>query len=427
MSNVQIPNLPVATSLNGTEQLEAVQGGVSVRVNASQIAGLQAGPTGGEGPQGVTGPTGPFGPTGPTGVMGVTGPTGQTGDAGPTGPTGPTGQTGDVGPTGPTGNTGAGLTYLGTLPTVGDLPPTGNEIGDAYVITADDHIYIWDGSTWTDAGPITTAITGPTGPTGADSTVAGPTGPTGADSTVAGPTGPTGPTGADSTVAGPTGPTGPTGADSTVAGPTGPTGADSTVVGPTGPTGPTPAIGGSDTQVQYNNAGSLAGAAGITTDGTALTISGSSSGDMLRVTQTGTGNAFLVEDSSNPDATPFVIDATGSVGIGTGTPAVKLAISSTDAVLIPVGTTAERPTGATGYLRYNTTTIGFEGYNGTAWGSIGGGAVGGGTDKVFYLNDQVVTTSYSIPAGQNAGTFGPISVDSGATVTVPVGSTWSIV
>jgi hypothetical protein len=75
MANVQIPNLPVATALNGTEQLEAVQAGVSVRVSASQIAGLQAGPTGGEGPQGVTGPTGPFGPTGPTGVMGVTGPT----------------------------------------------------------------------------------------------------------------------------------------------------------------------------------------------------------------------------------------------------------------------------------------------------------------------------------------------------------------
>ena len=407
MANVQIPNLPVATALNGTEQLEAVQAGVSVRVSASQIAGLQAGPTGGEGPQGVTGPTGPFGPTGPTGVMGVTGPTGQTGDVGPTGPTGPTGQTGDVGPTGPTGNTGAGLTYLGTLPTVGDLPPTGNEIGDAYVITADDHIYIWDGSTWTDAGPITTAITGPTGPTGADSTVAGPTGPTGADSTVAGPTGPTG----------------PTGADSTVAGPTGPTGADSTVVGPTGPTGSTPAIGGSDTQVQYNNAGSLAGAAGITTDGTALTISGSSSGDMLRVTQTGAGNAFLVEDSSNPDATPFVIDATGSVGIGTGTPAVKLAISATDAVLIPVGTDAERPTGAAGYLRYNTTSASFEGHDGTAWGSIGGGAVNG----IFWENDQTVTVDYTITAGKNAGTFGPISVDSGVTVTVPSGSTWSIV
>jgi len=95
---------------------------------------------------------------------------------------------------------------------------------------------------------------GPTGPTGASSTVPGPTGPastapgptgpTGAASTVPGPTGatgsgPTGPTGAASTVPGPTGPagasvTGPTGAASTVPGPTGPTGAASTVAGPTG-------------------------------------------------------------------------------------------------------------------------------------------------------------------------------------------------
>jgi len=43
MSNVQIPNLPVAIALNGTEQLEAVQAGTSVRVTTSQIASL-AGP-----------------------------------------------------------------------------------------------------------------------------------------------------------------------------------------------------------------------------------------------------------------------------------------------------------------------------------------------------------------------------------------------
>jgi len=91
-----------------------------------------------------------------------------------------------------------------------------------------------------------------------------------------------------------------------------------------------------------------------------------------------------------------------------------------------VGTTAERPTGATGYLRFNSTLSRFEGYNGTAWGSIGGGATGGGTDQMFYLNGQTVTTSYSIPADQNAGTFGPITVASGATVTVPSGSTWTV-
>ena len=38
MSNVQIPNLPVAIALNGTEQIESVQSGVSVRLTTAQIA-----------------------------------------------------------------------------------------------------------------------------------------------------------------------------------------------------------------------------------------------------------------------------------------------------------------------------------------------------------------------------------------------------
>lgn len=40
----------------------------------------------------------------------------------------------------------------------------------------------------------------------------------------------------------------------------------------------------------------------------------------LRVTQLGTGNALVVEDSTNPDSTPFVVDASGNVGIGTSSP-----------------------------------------------------------------------------------------------------------
>ena len=57
----------------------------------------------------------------------------------------------------------------------------------------------------------------------------------------------------------------------------------------------------------------------------------------------------------------------------------------------------------------------------------GGGASGGGSDQIFFENDQTVTTSYSIPSGKNAGTFGPISVDSGVTVTVPTGSVWYVI
>lgn len=52
-------------------------------------------------------------------------------------------------------------------------------------------------------------------------------------------------------------------------------------------------------------------------------ISANSSTDALRITQTGAGNALVVEDSANPDATPFVVDASGNVGIGTSTPGSK--------------------------------------------------------------------------------------------------------
>jgi len=101
--------------------------------------------------------------------------------------------------------------------------------------------------------------------------------------------------------------------------------------------------------------------------------------------------------------------------------------SATGSAYIPTGTTAQRPSPATGYFRFNTTLSQFEGYNGTAWGSIGGGATGGGTDSVFFQNGQTVNTSYSIPANTNAGSFGPITIGASATVTIPSSSTWTVV
>jgi hypothetical protein len=48
----------------------------------------------------------------------------------------------------------------------------------------------------------------------------------------------------------------------------------------------------------------------------------------LRVTQLGTGNALVVEDSTNPDSTPFVVDASGNCGIGTSIPSSSLNINN---------------------------------------------------------------------------------------------------
>jgi len=154
------------------------------------------------------------------------------------------------------------------------------------------------------------------------------------------------------------------------------------------------------------------------------------------------------------------------LGVGTNAPAVTFAISSVDAMLIPNGTTAQRPTGAAGYLRFNSTTAQFEGYNGTSWASVGGAAITNDTTTAsalyplfanatsgtaltiytsnakllytpsngelqsaeLYANNGVlthanqVTTSYTVPTNANVITVGPWTVASGATFTLPSGS-----
>jgi len=61
-----------------------------------------------------------------------------------------------------------------------------------------------------------------------------------------------------------------------------------------------------------------------------------------------------------------------------------------------------------------------------SWG-LAGGALGGGTDQVFYENDTVVSQNYTIGTNKNALTAGPVTINSGVTVVVPSGSAWSIV
>jgi hypothetical protein len=104
--------------------------------------------------------------------------------------------------------------------------------------------------------------------------------------------------------------------------------------------------------------------------------------------------------------------------------------ATTGSAEIPVGTTAQRDsTPATGMFRFNSQTTGFEGYNGSAWGEIGGGggATGGGSDQIFYENGQTVTTNYTISTNSNAMTVGPVSVNSGIVITIPTGSRYVVI
>ena len=102
--------------------------------------------------------------------------------------------------------------------------------------------------------------------------------------------------------------------------------------------------------------------------------------------------------------------------------------AQTGALVTPAGTTAERSgSPQAGYFRFNTDTDSWEGYDGTVWKAVGGGATGGGADEVFVENSQNVTVDYTIPSTRNAMSTGPITVDSGVTVTISSGSRWVVI
>jgi cytoskeletal protein CcmA (bactofilin family) len=127
----------------------------------------------------------------------------------------------------------------------------------------------------------------------------------------------------------------------------------------------------------------------------------------------------------------LLVGDAGTIGSASDTDAVaissagQVSFSATNAIKIPVGTTAQRPSNAAGLIRYNSTLGQFEGYT-SAWGGLGGGATGGGADQVFVENSDDVTTNYTITSGKNAMSVGPITVESGVVVTIPSGSRWVV-
>jgi hypothetical protein len=163
--------------------------------------------------------------------------------------------------------------------------------------------------------------------------------------------------------------------------------------------------------------GTTSNLAGASTFGAAVTFNSTISYGGVTLTAAVTGTGAMVLNTSPTLVTP-------TLGVASAT---SFTLTGTGASKLNVGTTGDRPTAATGLVRYNTTTSRFEGYGASAWGALGGGATGGGTDQIFIENGQTVNTDYTITASNNAGTFGPITVATGVTVTVPTGSVWSIV
>ena len=62
-----------------------------------------------------------------------------------------------------------------------------------------------------------------------------------------------------------------------------------------------------------------------------------------------------------------------------------------------------------------------------AWSTVSVPPDGGGTDKIFYENEQTVDSNYTVTANNNAMSAGLVTVASGVTVTLTGTSVWTIV
>lgn len=115
----------------------------------------------------------------------------------------------------------------------------------------------------------------------------------------------------------------------------------------------------------------------------------------------------------------------GTLGVtGASTFASDSTYSGTGQVKLPAGTVTQRSGSAVnGMFRYNTDSSQFEGYAAGQWGGIGGAQAGG----AIQVNKTTATTDYTIAAGENGFSVGPITIASGVTITVAGDQRWVVI
>jgi hypothetical protein len=149
---------------------------------------------------------------------------------------------------------------------------------------------------------------------------------------------------------------------------------------------------GSNTQIQFNNAGNFGAAAGLTWNGSTLTATNLSAGSL-----TLTGSPLpIASGGTNSSATATL----GGVGYGTGTAHAYTAAGVAGKVLTSNGAAA--PT-----------------WEDTVAPVVASGAL--------QINTDTVTASYTLPVGSNAFSVGPITIADTYTVTVSSGQRWVII
>jgi hypothetical protein len=161
----------------------------------------------------------------------------------------------------------------------------------------------------------------------------------------------------------------------------------------------------SNSIINDNGTGTLqlqtGGATKLEVTSSGVTVSGTITGTLAtaaqaNVTSVGTLTSLAVSGDLTIDTNTLKVNSTTNrVGVLNASPDVSLDVgSATDAIHMPVGTTAQRPTGAAGYLRYNSTLEQFEGYT-DDWGQIGGGG-GSNTFATNSFTGNGSTTAYAL-------------------------------
>jgi hypothetical protein len=169
-------------------------------------------------------------------------------------------------------------------------------------------------------------------------------------------------------------------------------------------------------------------ASGLATGGTVQALTGVVPGIYVVTVLTSTTFTFNTAATTALSAVSITFAASGVLA-SSGTLFTTLGVSGdgtfsgTGQVQMPSGNTAARSiVPNNGMFRYNSQLVAFEGYVGGIWSGVGGAQAGG----VIFENSLVITENYTLTTGKNGFSVGPITIDSGVSVTIPVDQRWVV-